>query len=59
MLKSQHSVDIDSVIVNDSDTIRFIVNESSEEGEEGEKKKYILRWTPFNKDENNRDTKKK
>lgn len=29
MLKSQHSVDTDSVIVNDSEAIRFIVNERS------------------------------
>jgi hypothetical protein len=55
MLKTQHSVDVDSVVLSNGDTIRFIVNESSEEGN----KKYILRWTPFTKDENNKDTKKK
>jgi hypothetical protein len=58
LLKYEHSVDIDSIVVNDADTIRFIVNESSEDGD-GEIKKYILRWTPFIKDENNKDTKKK
>lgn len=35
--------------------IRFIVKEETE----AENKKYILKWTPFNKDENQKDTKKK
>ena len=48
MIKSQHSVDIDSVVVSEEDTIRFIVNEKGEEGEN--EKKYLLKWTPFKKD---------
>jgi hypothetical protein len=30
LIKSQHSVDIDSALVSDEDTIRFIVNEKGE-----------------------------
>lgn len=30
MLKSQHSVDTNSIVVNDGDTIRFIVDEKGE-----------------------------
>lgn len=57
MVKSQHSVDANSIVVTDSDTIRFIVNESGEQ-EDGDRK-YLLKWTPFIKDENGKDTKKK
>ena len=60
MLQAKYSVDSESVIVKDEDgvvTIRFIVNEESE-GEGGDKK-HILKWTPFTKDENGKDTKKK
>lgn len=57
MLKAEHSVDIESIVINDGDTIRFIVDEKGKEGEVD--KKYILRWTPFSKDENQKDTKKK
>ena len=58
MLQAKYSVDNESAMVMDEDgviTIRFIVNEETEEGY----KKHILKWTPFNKDENQKDTKKK
>lgn len=48
MVKSQHSVDINSITVMDSNTIRFVVNQSGQEGNVD--KKYLLKWTPFNKD---------
>ena len=57
MNQAKFSIDANSIVVCEGDTIRFFVKEEDEEG--GEDKKYLFRWTPFQKDENQKDLKKK
>jgi hypothetical protein len=47
VLKFEYKIDIDSAIISDNDTVRFILNETSADNE---KKKYIFRWSPFIED---------
>lgn len=49
MNQSKFSVEMDSLIVCENETIRFIVRED-EGGESEDYKKYLIRWTPFQKD---------
>jgi hypothetical protein len=53
-VKPQCLVDEESITACDSGTIRLLVYERGEEGD----KKYLLKWTPFVKDEHSKDTKR-
>lgn len=46
VLKFEYKIDIESAIVSNNDTVRFILLEKVE-GEQNEIKKHIFRWSPF------------